>query len=586
MTTIAKQTNKKSPWRQRAPWIIAAALILAVAGTFAAQRLIGRTDPLGGGQAVNVTGGTLTAGISAIGQIEPLRQTDLAFPSQSGLVAEVLVEAGDTVKAGQPLVRLDDRDLVVQLAAADAALQVASADLSRVREGATPAEIAQAKAQVAQADGALTQTLGSVTDADLRATRAAIDEARARLATLQGSPNADTLIGARAALNETQATLTRQRASLSAAKLEAERAVSVAANALRDAQTAYAAARDNLTRVQADGKDPLTGAALTDAGERSYADAYARSQLAMQDADAALAQTRVSYESAKQQEIAGIAEAEARVSTAQANVEALLRPNADAVAAARAQLASAEAAGAKLLGTQRSGALAAQQAGLDAAKANLERVTADPRASDLARAQALVAQAAAQRDLAKIRLDGATLTAPFAGTVAAVNVTAGEIIGGAAPISLIDISRYKVNVVVDEVDVAKIAVGQRVDVLIDAIGAPALAGTVRRISPQALTGRSVTSYAVEVEVDPAGRAVRAGMTASATVVVGEDKNVVSVPLQAIRSEKSGSVVSVVTKGSDGSLSVATRQVTTGATYGDRVAVTAGLKAGEQVLLPK
>jgi len=76
-----------------------------------------------------------------------------------GRVAEVLVEEGDEVAAGQVLVRLDDALLQTQRAEALAAVAAAEANLARVRAGARPAEREAARAALAQAeaerDGAL-----------------------------------------------------------------------------------------------------------------------------------------------------------------------------------------------------------------------------------------------------------------------------------------------------------------------------------------------------------------------------------------------------------------------------------------------
>jgi HlyD family secretion protein len=76
-----------------------------------------------------------------------------------GRVAEVLVEEGDEVAAGQVLVRLDDALLQTQRAEALAAVAAAEANLARVQAGARPAEREAARAALAQAeaerDGAL-----------------------------------------------------------------------------------------------------------------------------------------------------------------------------------------------------------------------------------------------------------------------------------------------------------------------------------------------------------------------------------------------------------------------------------------------
>src|SRR5439155_25414948 len=98
----------------------------------------------------------------------------------------------------------------------------------------------------------------------------------------------------------------------------------------------------------------------------------------------------------------------------------------DQLAAARAQVASARANLEKLRGEQRRGALDAAQAGVDAAQANLARLRVGAQPSDLAVAQAQVASAQAMLELARLTLDEATLTAPFTGTIAEVNLEPGE----------------------------------------------------------------------------------------------------------------------------------------------------------------
>jgi multidrug efflux pump subunit AcrA (membrane-fusion protein) len=99
-----------------------------------------------------------------------------------GRVIEVLVSEGDVVKQGQPLVRLQDDELKITIAQAQAALDLARANLAQIEQGARPEEIVAA-------EGALRATqaqLGTVVaDRDRLtggATDAAIAAAQARLA--------------------------------------------------------------------------------------------------------------------------------------------------------------------------------------------------------------------------------------------------------------------------------------------------------------------------------------------------------------------------------------------------------------------
>jgi RND family efflux transporter MFP subunit len=229
--------------------------------------------------------------------------------------------------------------------------------------------------------------------------------------------------------------------------------------------------------------------------------------------------------------------------------------------------------------------VAAQQANLAAAQARLGQITGDPTASDLARAGARVAQAQALLDQAQIRLDDATLRAPFAGTVAAVNVAPGEAVSAQqAPVTLIDTARYLVKVTVDEVDIARVSVGQPVSVLIDALGTPSLAGTVLRVEPLAQSNSTVTAYQVTAEIDPAGRSLKAGMTASATIVADRRANTLSVPAAAVRGTGEDATVSVAVTGADGKVSVAERAVKVGLRTGERVEILSGLGEGDLVVI--
>lgn len=79
-----------------------------------------------------------------------LRQVELPF-SDSERIAEVLVEEGSTVKAGQVLARLDTGRLLPRVAQAEARAAAQSEVLKKLRNGARPEEVAQARAALAAA---------------------------------------------------------------------------------------------------------------------------------------------------------------------------------------------------------------------------------------------------------------------------------------------------------------------------------------------------------------------------------------------------------------------------------------------------
>ncbi len=73
----------------------------------------------------------------------------------AGQVAEVLVSEGDTVKAGDPLVRLDEKPLKLGVDQASAGVDAAKALVRQKQDDGTKAEIAEAKARESQANAGL-----------------------------------------------------------------------------------------------------------------------------------------------------------------------------------------------------------------------------------------------------------------------------------------------------------------------------------------------------------------------------------------------------------------------------------------------
>ena len=109
------------------------------------------------------------------------------------------------------------------------------------------------------------------------------------------------------------------------------------------------------------------------------------------------------------------------------------------------------------------------------------------------------------------------LTAPAAGVVTGLNVTAGADAPSGAAITL-DSTAYQVTAEVVESDIASMRLQQPATVTIAAVGAD-LTGTVTAIAPTASTSSSgnVVSYAVTVALSDPPKTVRAGMTAEVTI---------------------------------------------------------------------
>lgn len=199
-------------------------------------------------------------------------------------------------------------------------------------------------------------------------------------------------------------------------------------------------------------------------------------------------------------------------------------------------------------------ALSAAKARIDEAKAQLERLKAGPPKIQVDRAQLAIDQAKIAVDQVQRQLDGTQLRAPFSGIVTGLSVKAGALsLSNIPAIVLTDTSQLHVDVKVDEIDIGQVRQGQSVRLALDALPDNPLTGTVDQIALTANQDAAVVTYDVRVALDPTGAPVRVGMTASATVIVQELRNVLRAPNLYVRLDRRTNQAFVNLVNADGSL---------------------------------
>ncbi len=363
--------------------------------------------------------GTVRVAISASGAINPARRLPMYF-LLSGDVAEVLVEEGDVVVAGQVLARLDTQDL--EFALRDAELSWA---LQRIALDALSAE---------------------PREEDLAVARAAIYAASSQLSLMSEAPDPRDERIARLQLELARNQLWQTQLQRDQARVMAQAGLD------RNAQLPQAEAEVN---------------------RREYDVAIAEQQLLQAQ----------------------------NASANEANV-----------ASARAAVVSAQAA--------------------------LQRLLEGPSEHERAIADAQVQAAYLAIERVRHQLSQATLAAPFGGTVAQVNLVVGEPPPTTSPaIVLLDSSSYSIDLVVDEIDIAQVAIGQVAEITLDALPGQLITGTVSRIDQVATNLGGVVTFTVQVTLDPTALPIRAGMNATATLVVDEVQDVIRVRNRFIRLDR-------------------------------------------------
>jgi HlyD family secretion protein len=335
-----------------------------------------------------ITARDLDSLVVASGTLLPSKRANLAFRIP-GMAIQVLATAGDVVKEGDVLVRLEAAEMEAALGGAKSSLAMAHASLAELKAGASKEEIA--------------------------VSQASLEVAKAQLARVKAGPTAEDVAIARA--NVVRAEVNH-----------------------RGAQSAY------------DGVKGMANIGM-------LPESHALNQATM-DLDVA----RLQYDRL----LRGATAEEIRIA----------------------------------------------EVGVLAAQAELDRVKAAARPEGVAVVQARVEQAQAAVQQAQAALASASLTAPFAGTVAAVSINAGETVGAGVPvITLGDLANLRLETDdLSETSVGKVKVGQKVTVAFESLYGREFSGRVTRIAPIASQKQGGTNYTVTVEVAGLDPSLRWGMT--------------------------------------------------------------------------
>jgi multidrug resistance efflux pump len=188
-------------------------------------------------------------------------------------------------------------------------------------------------------------------------------------------------------------------------------------------------------------------------------------------------------------------QAQAQVDAAQAHID-LLRAGAapQAIAAAQAKVDIAQATLDRLLAIvpatgqevqQMETAQAIAEAEMREAAAGLEMLTATVRPEELAVAQADFAAAQAYLAEKQIELLELEVRSPISGTVAVLQLVAGEQVAeGASVVQIADLSAWQVEILnLSEYDVNQVQIGDQATIRIDALPDLPLTGTLAQIRP-------------------------------------------------------------------------------------------------------
>ncbi len=459
--------------------------------------------------------GTVEDVLSFSGQVAPV-QSKIDFVLD-GVIAKLYVQPGQTIQKGDLVAELDVSELATQLRDAKLSYEQNQRDLDR----------ATATSQLV------------VKQAELD-----VEEARQILAALTAPAAVVKLTEAQTAVRAAQANLETVRNNASQTKNSAQATFTQAVRKLQTIQAQYGELSSLLQRTS-DPKEQLT-----------LSDNIKALETTMREAEGSIAQAQIAYDTARNNEVSAVKDAEAKLDLTKAQLTALLAgPDQFQVATQERVVRRAE---------------------LALSKAQLESKP-DPALSRAVSASRLQIQGLEEQIAAK------QLFAPYGGEVATIATSLGTTVQSGTPvITLVDRSRLEIladSTAIDNGERKKPVVlnlGQPVAVSFSRYPGQVLSGTIS-FTPDAqqLAG---TDKNYHIGFDPQGLSLDVGDLSDLRVSLGRKYDTLWLPLAAVKISGTRNIVVIRTDGKDKSLDVLTGLITT-----DKIEILSGLKENDIVI---
>ena len=146
---------------------------------------------------------------------------------------------------------------------------------------------------------------------------------------------------------------------------------------------------------------------------------------------------------------------------------------------------------------------------------------------------------------AKIALDDTVVRSPVRGTVISRPVEVGQVIssptsavgGGTVLMTMADLSKVRVRALVDEIDVGKVEIGQKVSIKVSAYRDKEFIGIVSKIEPKARVEQNVTTFPVLIDINNDSNLLLLGMNTDVVIEILSKDVTVTAPSMSLRTRK-------------------------------------------------
>ncbi len=229
------------------------------------------------------------------------------------------------------------------------------------------------------------------------------------------------------------------------------------------------------------------------------------------------------------------------------------------------------------------------QQAIASARANYSLTTAPAREEDVAILKANLESAQASYQAAANAYNNNIIKAPFAGQLAVLNSKLGDVVNGTTVVGILVTPQKLAEITLNEVDVAKITVGNPATLSLDAIPDTVASGTIVEIDSVGSSNQGVVSYKVKISIDNSDTRILSGMSVSASIVTLSKSNVLVVPKTAIKTTNAGLHYVEKFSGQNKAGNISTKSkpaevnISTGFSNDTETEIISGLSSGEVIV---
>ncbi len=512
---------------------------------------------------------TVVSSISGTGQIYGESQLDIQ-PKASGTVTKILVKVGDRVKAGTPMMQLDTTDAIKTIRDAEQALsqaqisyQSAQLQLQKAKEPADVVTMTQAQDALSQAQRNLDTLKSGPTDYELAQAQANVDSAAKNIKMTDDGTMPQNVRDAYdqyvsvlkqadqtavKALNDGDSILGQDNVVVppSLLKMFSIMDLSYKNTALEAYDSSKTAINTADVKVSAL-KDQNESTVNIDQAATSETAALNQLVVLLSNLSDGLRSTLTSNDLTQNQLSGYQSTIDSDLSDVNGKVTSLVN-QIQAVRQAKDSYSSAQIAYAKSVNSfnnLKAGATAADistaEEKVKEAQAQVDKLKSGADAVDLEISQNSLSQQAVNLATARNKLQDAndalkdyTITAPFDGVVGKiVPLQSAQVSSGSSVITLIT-AQQLADISLNEVDAAKVKVGQKATMTFDAIDGLTMTGQVAEVSQIGTVSQGVVSYDIKIALDGEDSSIKPGMSVSASIVTQVDSDVLTVPNSAVK----------------------------------------------------